>query len=318
MRSWVVSAALATAFVLTPAATGLAPARAQDFSITNQGAPADAFRRDLMRQLQAWWDVHAYYPRHASSADESGTAVIRLQILPDGNIWMVTMLGGAGSRSIDAAALATFRNGFVQRFPEGQKEVDIDLRLHYVLTRQSEDGTPVSSPAPAPRRPFTITNDLVKSPILDTMILKTCTGEVVRGGVRNHPMFGRHSWARAIFFRRPDGTPWVSLYEDGFPDLSPVTEVGKTLQWTGREEHIGRGNSIWTTYQVWPEGDNRIIGNIGSFVPGSNGITKGDTYVSDSELGGIVEFTCETQTVATPQFNTWLAQTAVAPSGDPP
>ena len=31
---------------------------AQDFSITNQVEPADARRRDLMRQLQAWWDVH--------------------------------------------------------------------------------------------------------------------------------------------------------------------------------------------------------------------------------------------------------------------
>jgi hypothetical protein len=76
MRLSVASSALAAAFVLTPVAAGYAPALCQDFSITNQVEPANAWRREVMRQLQAWWDAHAYYPRHASNNDEGGNAKV--------------------------------------------------------------------------------------------------------------------------------------------------------------------------------------------------------------------------------------------------
>ena len=97
----------------------------------------------------------------------------------------------------------------------------------------------------------------------------------------------------------------------------PVVEVGKKLQWTGREEHLGRGASIWTSYEVWPEGDNRIVGNLGGYAPAA-GSTRGDTYVPDFDLSGTVDLTCETETVPTPGFNTWFAQTTITPLGDPP
>src|ERR1700692_3653588 len=98
MRLSVASAALAAAFVLTPVAAGYAPASSQDFSITNPAEPADAGRRDLMRQLQAWWDVHAYYPRHASNSDEGGTVKVHLVINTDGNIGTVGVVESSGSR----------------------------------------------------------------------------------------------------------------------------------------------------------------------------------------------------------------------------
>jgi uncharacterized protein YecA (UPF0149 family) len=78
MRLWVASSALAAAFLLTPVAAGHAPARGQDFSITNQMEPVNTGHRDLMRELQAWWDAHAYYPRHASNRDQSGTVEVNL------------------------------------------------------------------------------------------------------------------------------------------------------------------------------------------------------------------------------------------------
>jgi hypothetical protein len=53
MRLSVASSALAAGLVLTPVAAGCAPALCQDFSLTNQVKPANAGRRDLMRQLQA-------------------------------------------------------------------------------------------------------------------------------------------------------------------------------------------------------------------------------------------------------------------------
>ena len=98
MRLSVASSALAAAFVLTPLAAGYAPALCQDFSITNQVEPGNAGRRDVMRQLQAWWDAHAYYPRHASNSDEGGTVKVHLVILPDGRIWTVDVVESSGSQ----------------------------------------------------------------------------------------------------------------------------------------------------------------------------------------------------------------------------
>ena len=131
MRLSIASSALAAAFVLTPAATGYTPALCQDFSITNQ-EPADAWRRDL-RQLQAWWDTHAYYPRHASNNDEGGTVKVRLVILSDGRIFTVNMVESSGSRSLDAAAVAVFRNAHLPPFPPGTpaQPADVVVTLHY-------------------------------------------------------------------------------------------------------------------------------------------------------------------------------------------
>ena len=111
MRSSVASSALTAAFVLTPVAAGYAPALCQDFSITNQVEPANAVRRDLRRQLQAWWDVHAYYPRHASNNDEGGTVKVHLVILPDGRIWTIDVVGSSGSASLDTAGARCFGVG---------------------------------------------------------------------------------------------------------------------------------------------------------------------------------------------------------------
>src|ERR1700739_2715480 len=120
MRLSVASSALAAAFVLTPVAAGYAPALCQDFSITNQLEPGNAGRRDLMRQLQAWWDGHAYYPRHASNNDEGGTVKVHLVILPDGRIWTIDVVESSGSRSLDTAGDAVFHGGSVRPFPDGE------------------------------------------------------------------------------------------------------------------------------------------------------------------------------------------------------
>src|SRR3984957_9690367 len=116
MRLSVASSALAAAFVLTPVAAGYAPAVCQDFSITNQMEPANAARRDLMRQLQAWWDAHAYYPRHASNNDEGGTVKVHLVILPDGRIWRVDMVAGSGSPTLATAGPLILSAGVVVGF----------------------------------------------------------------------------------------------------------------------------------------------------------------------------------------------------------
>jgi TonB family protein len=310
MRLSVASSALAAVFVLTPVAAGHAPALCQDFSITNQVEPANAWRRDMMRQLQAWWDAHAYYPRHASNRDEGGTVKVHLVILPDGNIFTINVVESSGSRSLDGAGSAVFRGAFVRPFPEGEPRADIDISLHYVLAHRHDQPvaagyTPVSS-----KSPFTIMNDPVKSPILETMLQRTCTGTVTRNGIANHPVYGMRSTAQAIFFRKPDGTPWVKFYVWGYPSLSPVTEVGKMVQWT-TQEHWGKNNPF-VHYTVWPDGDNHLSGAVGSLVIDKTGVAY------SNNIGGPVDLACATEVLPVVPWNDLFAQTLIAPPGDPP
>src|ERR1700735_64361 len=201
MRLSVASSSLAAAFVLTPMAAGYAPALCQDFSITNQVEPANPGRRDLMRQLQAWWDAHAYYPRHASNNDEGGTVKVHLVIVPDGRIWTVNVVASSGSRSLDTAGDSLFRGGFVRPFPEGEPKGDIDISLHYVLAHRHDQPVAAGYTPVLSKSPFTIMNDPVKSPILETMLQRTCTGTLVLGGIANHPWYGIRYGIQAIFFR---------------------------------------------------------------------------------------------------------------------
>ncbi len=319
MRLSVASSALAAAFILTPVAAGYAPAVCQDFSITNQ-EPATPARRDLMRQLQAWWDAHAYYPRHASNNDEGGTVKVHLLIFPNGKIWP-NVVGSSGSRSLDTAGGSVFQGGSVRAFPEGEPKADIDLSLHYVLAHRHDQPeaagyTPVSS-----KSPFTITNDPVKSPVLDTMLQRVCTGTLLLGGIPNHPIYGVRYPAQAIFFRKPDGTPWVKFYERGYPVLSPVTQVGKMVTWTGGQLHIGGGSgapwTVWFQYTAWADGDNHLNGIIGTRKYNQFG-----TYNANL-AGNSIDLTCAAEALPTVTWNDWFAQSRVhapvdlAPS-DPP
>ena len=102
MRSCVAAAVVAAAFVLVPVAAGYAPALSQDFTITN---PNGSFRiegaelsPDWIKKLQAFWDLHAYYPKEASDKDESGTVKIQLRIHSAGQIWWAKVAQGSGSK----------------------------------------------------------------------------------------------------------------------------------------------------------------------------------------------------------------------------
>ena len=307
MRFSLAFAAMVVTFVLAPAVAGYAPASSQDFSITNPVEPADAGRRDLMRQLQAWWDVHSYYPRHASSADEEGSVKLHLVILPDGRIWTVDLVESSGSRSLDTAGIATFRSGFVRSFAEDAPEAAVDLSLHYLLAHRHDqpvaaDYTPVRS-----KRPFTIANDPVKSPILETMLQRTCTGTVVKQGIRNHPIYGEHIWAQAIFFRRPDGTPWVKFYEGGYAVVAPVTEVGRMVQWS-RGERL-KGILRYIQYTVWSDDNNNLSGNLQTSYAGEE---------TPLNQGGTVDFTCAPDVVPRITWNSWYVDNVQVPSSDPP
>jgi TonB family protein len=290
MRLSLASSALAAAFVLAPVAAGHAPAYCQDFSITNPEELAIPGHPNLIRELQAWWDAHAYYPRHASNNDEGGTVKLHLVIHPNGEIWMVDVVGSSGSSSLDTAGATAFRGGVLRPFPEGEPQAEIDISLHYVLAHRHDQPVPAGyTPAPS-RSPFTITNDPVKSPILETMVQRICTGSMTRGGIPNRPAFGTHSWAQAIFFHRPDGTPWVKFWDHGHQSLAPVTQVGKLVTWTSERKGSIKGGPYWLQYTVWPDGDNHISGAIGTRRISASGVPYNANLAGD-----YFDLTCETE-----------------------
>ncbi len=318
MRLSVASSALAAVFVLMPVVAGYAPALCQDFSITNPEEPAPPGRRDLMRQLQAWWDAHAYYPRHASNRDQGGTVEVHLMILPDGKVYP-DMVGSSGSSSLDAAGEAVFRGASVRPFP-GEPNVDIDLSLHYVLAHRHDQPAAAGYTPVVSRSRFTITNDPVASPILTTMLRRVCTGTMTLGGVPGLPVFGMHSSAQAIFFRKPDGTPWVKFSERGHQTIAPVTEEGKMVTWTGRQETVNH-DEWWYQYTVWPDGDNHLSGAVGG-----RSISRYGIVANSNLAGNSVDLTCATEALPAITSNDLLEEqntsTAVSPMNlspvDPP
>jgi TonB family protein len=319
MQSSVVSVALATAFVLAPVAAGYASAWCQegDFSITNQEPIARTpFRRDLMRQLQAWWDVHAYYPKHASNNDEAGNVKIHLQITPNGKIFSVALMESSGSKTLDAAGLSAFRTGAVHPFPEGEPETDLDLLVHYVVAHRHGDTLPATyTPTPS-RAPFTIANDPVSSPVFDTMMQRTCTGFITINGGMNQPWRGYRGDATLIFFRKPDGTPWVKMTESGTLSISPAVQIGRMVQWVGPLVGIMGGGITSSarrhyTYTAWADGPNHLVGAEGSPIPNA-----GTAYATS--LGGPIDMMCDTAVMPTVPYSDAFAQNLVPPTGDPP
>ena len=108
-----------------------------------------------------------------------------------------------------------------------------------------------------------------------------------------------------------DGTPWVKFYEGGYPILAPVTEVGKSVQWTGREEHLPFAHWRFTQYTVWPDGDNNLQGNIYVFYDTNNAR-------DNINQGGTVDFTCAREIVPAITWNAWFVTPGERPPGDPP
>jgi len=264
MRFSLASAALAAAFVLTPVASGYAPAMSQDFSITNKAEPVDPSRRDLMRELQAWWDKHAFYPKEAAQADVGGTVKVHLVIHPDGNIFMVRVAESSGSHSLDRAGFQAFRSGFVRPFSEGAnaQQVELDISLHYVLAHRHDEPVPAGYKPMSSNRAFTISNDQVQPSVVDTLLQRTCTGIAVKDGIRNHPIYGRRIGVTAIFFRKPDGTSWVKFSGDGIVNITLVTEIGGQAQWTTGPIRPSNKYTEYAHYSVWPDSDNHLTGDI--------------------------------------------------------
>jgi TonB family protein len=245
MQPYVTSAFLAAACLLTPVAAGYAPALSQDFSITNK---LEGPGTEWIRKLQAWWDVHAYYPPPALQNHQDGTVKLHLVIHPDGAVWTVEVVQGSGSEVLDKAGSEVFHLARLRPFPPGTPapQPEVNLTLHYVLEHRQS------------KTPFTISNDPVpvETTVVNTMLERTCTGTAVPIWWSHIPTY----WVQATWYRRPDGTPWIRFYWQATgPLYIPVTELGVSAQWNTPPIIRGK-DTMRTHYELWPEGDNHIGG----------------------------------------------------------
>ncbi len=279
MRSYVTSAVLAAAFVVAPAAAGHAPALSQDFSITNQDTlriEGAELGPDWIKALQAWWDKRAYYPKEASANDESGVVKLQLKIHSDGQIWGVRIEQSSGFKSLDQAGFIVVHEELLPRFPPGTRarqanaispgvaltEADVHISLHYVLAHRHDQPVNASTAPALSKQPFTVTNGPVKDAVVETMQRRVCTGETVTNALGDVPpdsIFGTHNRVTAVFYRKPDGMPWVRWSHDGGQtEFHPVTELGVSAQWN--EVCRGKCGSGLPHFAVWPDGDNHLSG----------------------------------------------------------
>ena len=182
-------------------------------------------------------------------------------IHPDGNIWMVDVVESSGSGPLDKAGSLAFRGGFVRPFPDGEPQAEIIISLHYVLAHRHDQPVAAGYTPVLSKSPFTIMNDPVKSPILETMLQRTCTGTVHTNDLGDTPpdsIFGNIYRVTAVFYRKPDGTPWVKWSTDGDTvNYLPVTELGVSAQWCFP---FNRRRGPPLHYAVWPAGDNHLNG----------------------------------------------------------
>jgi TonB family protein len=227
------------------------PTDGQNGSLRVEGAELSP---DWIKQLQIWWDVHAFYPKEASTKNVSGTVKMHLWVRPDGVVWTGKVEQSSGSEILDEAAYEVFLRARLRPFPPGTPapRADIYITMHYVLANRQAG----NAPAP-PKRPFTITSDQVQATAVDTMKQKICTGTLTEG----YFFDSQRIPVEAIFYRAPDGTPWVKWTSYGGTVIqSQVTEIGTSAQWTGMAATGHREKPPRSRFAVWPVGDNHLSG----------------------------------------------------------
>ncbi len=281
MRSTLAAAALAVAFVLAPVAAGCAPALAQDFSITNpepsvrvEGA---ALGPDWIRQLQAWWDKHAFYPGEAAQKNVSGTVKVHIVVQPDGEVSTIH-IEGPKSKYLNNAAYQAFSDAHLHPFPPGTPapKADVYITLHYVLTHGD-----VATAAAVSKRPFTVTDKPVEASNASSLLPKTCTGRLVADSATGEidSWYGRHEWARAIFYHTPDGKPRVKFWTAWGSNDVAVNETDGSAGWLGQLQKKAGFGFVQQRFSLWPAGADHVGGSVVEIFGGAT-------------LDGAIELTC--------------------------
>ena len=253
------------------------PAEAPDTSVRVEGAELGP---DWIRQLQAWWDRHAFYPGEAAQENVSGTVKVHIVVRPDGEVPTIHVEQSSGSRFIDNAAYQAFTSAHLHPFPAGTPapKADVYITLHYVLTHGQ-----VAAAAAVAKRPFTVTDKPVDATNASSLQQKTCVGNIVvdsaTGGLDS--WYGRHGWARAAFYRAPDGKPRVKFSTSWYTEDVAISESNGSVGWLGPAQKMGPPGFgiVQMKYSLWPAGPDHVGGSVF------------DIYKPDTK--GAIELNCD-------------------------
>jgi TonB family protein len=230
---------------------------------------------DWIRQLQAWWDQHAFYPGEAASKGLSGTVKVQMVVRPDGEVSTIHIVEGAGSKQIDNAAYVAFRGAHLHPFPPGTPapQADVTITLHYVLTS--------GQAAAAVKHPFTVTNKPIQGTVVATMPRqqRTCTGKLVLDspGLLDS-IRGSRGYVEVTFYRGGDGKPRARIsLSTGTEDVA-VSEFDGSAAWAGPIEHKTAYEYSWKHYYFWPSGPDHVTGSL--------------TDTMNAAANGTIDLTC--------------------------
>jgi TonB family protein len=233
---------------------------------------------DWIRQLQAWWEQHAFFPGEAASKGLSGTVKVNLVVQPNGEVTTIHIEQGAGVKQIDNAAYVAFRGAHLHPFPPGTPapQADVTITLHYVLTNGPQ------AAAAALRHPFTVTNKPIQGTVVATMPQqqRTCTGKLVLDSPGLLDSFrGSRGYIEVTFYRAPDGKPRAKIsLSTGVVD-QPVNEFDGSVGWAGPIEHKTAYEYSWKHYYFWPSGSDHVTGSL--------------TDTMNAAANGTIDLTCD-------------------------
>ncbi len=90
---------------------------------------------DWRNELSAWVREHAYYPEQAAMNGEDGNAMVQVVANPNGHVTSVEMKMRSGSRWLDMALVALFRDANLPPLLGESQPITFNFTMHYILIR---------------------------------------------------------------------------------------------------------------------------------------------------------------------------------------
>ncbi|HEX4171392.1 MAG TPA: energy transducer TonB [Acetobacteraceae bacterium] len=128
----------------SPRATSRGAPSTLDFSLAPRQGATDTspFARvagarvgpDWRNELSAWVRAHAYYPEQAAMNGEDGDVMVQVVAQPNGHVTSVEMLQRSGSRWLDMALTALFRDADLPPL-HADEGITFNFTMHYILIR---------------------------------------------------------------------------------------------------------------------------------------------------------------------------------------
>jgi TonB family protein len=264
------------AVAANPTGTPSQPAEGPEPAVRVEGADLGP---DWIKQLQAWWDKHAFFPGEEVQKNLSATVKVHFVVRLDGEVSTAHIEEGSASKIFNNAAYVTFRDAHLHPFPPGTPapKADVYVTLHYVLTHGE-----AAAAAAVSKRPFTVTDKPVQVANASSLQQKTCSGVLVMHTSSGEldSWRGYRQWARAIFYRTPDGKPRVKFWTSWGSNDVAVNDSDGSAGWLGVEQK-GTWISVRPRYALWPAGADHVGGSV--------------VDIHNSSLDGAIDLICASE-----------------------